>query len=227
LGIEPLAEGGAATDAAANELPARFILFLGAATYDKGAFTLALAVAELAQRGEDVAVVYAGPQEHRLAVFIDTQPAAVRAILKERTRLLGVVDEAMKQTLLAGCVALALPSRVDSFGIVLLEAWQHGKPVIAAAVGGPATIVRHDETGLLVPFDAPEALATAIQRILNEPGLAARLGAAGRQVVINQYTGDTCYDIFYQIATDTLRAAGEPTIEQNTGQNTGQNNERL
>lgn len=188
-------------------LPQRFVLFLGAATYDKGAFALAHAVAVMARRGEDVALVCAGPQQHQLAVFMDIFPASMRAILKQRVHLLGVVGEKTKQALLAGCVALALPSRVDSFGIVLLEAWQHGKPVVAAAVGGPATLVTHEETGLLVPFDDPVALASALQRLLNEPGLAARMGAAGRQTVIDQYTWDNCYDAFSRITADACPPA--------------------
>lgn len=187
------------------ELPDRFVLFLGAATYDKGAFTLAQAVAELAREGEIVEIVCAGSQQHQLAVFLDIFPPDTRAILKERIHLLGSVDEETKQVLLSECVVLALPSRVDSFGIVLLEAWQHAKPVVAAAVGGPATLVTHEKTGLLVPFDDSAALASALQRLLKEPGLAARLGASGRQTVINQYRWDNCYDAFSRIAADACR----------------------
>lgn len=187
------------------KLPAPFVLFLGAATYDKGAFTLAEAVAELARKGEIVEIVCAGSQQHQLAVFLDIFPPATRAILKERIHLLGQVNEGTKQALLAECVAVALPSRVDSFGIVLLEAWQHAKPVVAASVGGPATLVVHEDTGLLVPFDDSAALASALQRLFAEPDLAARMGASGRRTVINQYTWDNCYDAFSRIAADVCR----------------------
>jgi len=245
MGVEdvPTGETSAAAGSIAAghyQLPKRFVLFLGAATYDKGAFTLALALVELARQGDDVAVVFCGPQQHQLTVFIDTQPADVRAILKERIFLLGVVDEGTKQGLLAGCVALALPSRVDSFGIVLLEAWQQSKPVIAAAIGGPAAIITHEGTGLLIPFDAPTALAAAIRRILNEPGLAARLGANGRQVVTDQYTWDKCYDALHQIfkcihsSTDNASSTGSANTDsadrrtENKEQNSiGRSDERL
>ena len=205
-------------------LSQRFILFLGAATYDKGAFTLVQAVAELVKQGESVEIVCAGPQQHQLAVFMDIFPPQIRSILKKRVHLLGVVDEQVKQALLAGCTALALPSRVDSFGIVLLEAWQHGKPVVAAATGGPSAIVRHEETGLLVPFGASDALAAALQRILNEPGLAARLGAAGRQVVTNQYTWDKCYDALRQIFNRIHSAVDDSGTKSNP---IGRSDERL
>ncbi|MBX3052738.1 MAG: glycosyltransferase family 4 protein [Caldilineaceae bacterium] len=182
-------------------LPRQFVLFLGAATYDKGAFTLAQAVADLIRQGEVVDIVCAGPQQHQLAVFLDIFPPRVGAILREHIHLLGVVDERTKQALLAECALLALPSRVDSFGIVLLEAWQHSKPVVAAAIGGPAALVRHEETGLLVPFDASLALAAAIQQILAKPELAERLGSAGHRTLTEHYTLDKCYDAFSQIAT--------------------------
>lgn len=188
-------------------LPRPYILFLGAATFDKGAQTLAEAVLALAGRGEEVAAVYAGPQQHRLAVFIDTQPPAARAILKKRLHLLGVVDEAAKRELLAGCVALALPSRVDSFGIVILEAWQQGKAVVAADVGGPAALITPEKTGLLTPFGDAAALAGAVERLCNEAGLAARLGAAGQAALTSQFTWDTCYDALHQIFASIRPAA--------------------
>lgn len=210
LGVEPPAAGKKtqvqATKPASNErLPSRYILFLGATTYDKGAFDLAQAGAALAMGGEDVAIVYAGSQQHQLSVFIDTFRPGIRAILRERLHLLGQVDEERKRELLAGCIALALPSRVDSFGLVLLEAWLHGKPVVAADVGGPASLIVPEESGLLVPFGKPEELMLALHRLLHEPGLAARLGAAGRRAVIQQYTWDKCYDAFHQIAVAVCR----------------------
>ncbi len=205
-------------------LPECFVLFLGATTYDKGAFTLAQMVAELFLQGQEMHVVYAGPSQHQLVMFRDIFPPRVRAILQERLHLLGVVNERTKQALLAGCAVLALPSRVDSFGIVLLEAWQHSKPVVAAAIGGPASIIADEETGLLVPFDAPAALAAALQRILNQPGLAARLGAAGRQVVTNQYTGDKCYDDLYQIFNHIRSVADAEDAKSNR---MGRRDERL
>lgn len=211
MGVEPETGAGQQTGGgglgAMLALPRPYILFLGAATFDKGAQSLAEAILALARRGEEVAAVYAGPQQHRLAVFIDTQPPAARAILRKRLHLLGVVDEAAKRELLAGCAALALPSRVDSFGIVILEAWQQGKPVVAADVGGPAALITPEVTGLLTPFGDVAALADAIERLCNEAGLAARLGAAGHAALTSHFTWDNCYDALHQIFA-SLRPAG-------------------
>ncbi len=168
------------------------VAFLGANSYDKGAFTLAMAVSQLNVAGLAVDLVCAGPQSESLAAFIQQQSPSVRAVADNHVHILGIVDEITKHRLLAACDLLALPSQVDTFGIVFLEAWSHGKPVIGAQAGGIPELVQHDRTGLLVPFGDIAALAAAIRRLLVEPGLAARLGAAGSQAV-QQYTWDQTY----------------------------------
>jgi glycogen(starch) synthase len=123
-------------------------------------------------------------------------------------RVLGLVNEQTKQNLLAACDLLALPSRVDTFGIVLLEAWLHGKPVIGAQSGGISDLVQPEETGLLVPFEDVTALAAAIRRLLTEPKLAARLGNAGRRKVLKHYTWDQTYQMLLKIYTAALESSG-------------------
>ncbi len=169
------------------------VAFLGANTYDKGAWTLALAASELNRKGAAVHVVFAGPNEEALRTFLLRQPDDVRAGLAGRIHILGLVPEDTKHALLSACDMLALPSQVDAFGIVLLEAWQHGKPVIGAAAGGIPDLVREGETGLLVPFGSVPALAAAIQTLLADRALAERLGAIGRDRVSREYTWDHTY----------------------------------
>jgi glycosyltransferase involved in cell wall biosynthesis len=61
---------------------------------------------------------------------------------------------------------------------------------VVATTGGalPEVVGTHEETGLLVPPDDPGALALAIGRLLDDPGLRAQLGAAGRQRVMSRFT---------------------------------------
>lgn len=73
---------------------------------------------------------------------------------------------------------LALPSRYESFGYVALEAMQAGVPVVAAAVGGLPEVV--GDAGVLVPAGDPQALATALIRLLNDPAQRGRLAERGR-----------------------------------------------
>ncbi|MBK8433624.1 MAG: glycosyltransferase family 4 protein, partial [Chloroflexi bacterium] len=81
-------------------------------------------------------------------------------------RPLGPQDETTKHSLLRASQFLLLPSRTDSFGIVLLEAWAHGLPVIGARAGGIPGVVTDGQTGVLVPFGEVAALAEASQRLL-------------------------------------------------------------
>jgi glycogen(starch) synthase len=195
MGVDPLAQSGTPPGAAhefrrSQRLTRPVLAFLGANTYDKGAFTLSLAVAELAQTGVDVDAVYAGPLCQLLVAFVREQKPSVRAALEGRLHILGTVDEQIKHVLLETCDLLALPSQVDSFGIVILEAWLHGKPVIGAVAGGLPDLIRPEETGLLVRFGDVTALSAAIRRLITEPGMAARLGEAGRREVFEHYTWD-------------------------------------
>jgi len=68
----------------------------------------------------------------------------------------------------------------ESFGIALVEAMAAGLPVVATDILGYREVVTHGVHGLLVPTRDPEALAAALVRVLTEPGLAERLGEAGR-----------------------------------------------
>lgn len=71
------------------------------------------------------------------------------------------------------------PSRYEPLGNVVIQAWAHGLPVVAAASQGPSALIREGEDGLLAPIDDAEALAAAVQRLLDDTDLRRRLAAKG------------------------------------------------
>jgi glycosyltransferase involved in cell wall biosynthesis len=76
----------------------------------------------------------------------------------------------------------------ETFGRSIIEAWGHGRPVVAFAAGGPRHLISHGEDGLLVPEADEQALAQALWRLHTEPGLAERLGERGREKVRRDYS---------------------------------------
>ncbi len=88
---------------------------------------------------------------------------------------------------LAAADVLALPSRDEPFGRVLLDAMALSLPVVATAGGGVRDIVVAERTGLLVPTGRADALADALDRVLRQPDLAGRLGRAGHQRLLAHF----------------------------------------
>jgi len=90
--------------------------------------------------------------------------------------------------LLAAMDIFVLPSHSEGVSLAVLEAMAAGLPVIVSEVGGLPEIVKHGETGLLIPPKDPEALAQSLARVLEEPGLARKLGQKAREHVQEKYS---------------------------------------
>ena len=86
---------------------------------------------------------------------------------------------------------LVLPSEAEGFGLVLIEAMAAGVPVVATNAPGIRDVVRDGRTGLLVPVGAPDRLASAIARLLNDEALRKRLVDAARSDVINRFSWES------------------------------------
>ena len=160
------------------------VLSLGAAAFDKGTMHLVQAVTRLNRFGHEVAVVVAGPVLSEFQRFLETLAPRDRRWVHP----LGFVSEAEKRDLLAAADLLALPSRTESFGLVFLEAWANGKPVIGACAGAVAAVIEDGADGLLVPFGHVAALAEAIKILISDRDLSARFAARGRDKVIDEAT---------------------------------------
>jgi glycosyltransferase involved in cell wall biosynthesis len=80
------------------------------------------------------------------------------------------------------------PSRHEPLGNVVIQAWAHGLPVVAAASQGPKDLISDGRDGLLVPVDDPDALAAAARQVLGDPALRAGLIAAGQARVTADFS---------------------------------------
>lgn len=125
----------------------------------------------------------------------------------DRVRFLpGVPDRDLPAIYCAADIYLGLsrPTElmVEGFGISLVEASASGLPVVAGADGGIPDAVRDGETGLLVDATHPGPGLSAVRRLLDDPGLRRRMGAAGRRAVETHYNWD-------RVAADVLRIGRE------------------
>ncbi|HSR55606.1 MAG TPA: glycosyltransferase [Alphaproteobacteria bacterium] len=131
------------------------------------------------------------PEAHLWVAGEGPLKAKLEALIREldlaaRVRLLGWRED--REALLAAADVCVLPSRYEPFGTVMIEAWAQETPLIAAAASGPEALIDHEATGLLVPVDDVTALAQAMRRLIEDPGLAARLAAAGRAAFDSRFT---------------------------------------
>jgi glycosyltransferase involved in cell wall biosynthesis len=106
--------------------------------------------------------------------------------VEPRVRFLGWRTDA--SALYRAADLCVFPSRYEPLGNVVIQAWVHGLPVVAAASKGPASLIRDGHDGLLVPIDDAPALATAIRRALGEPLLRAGMADAGLARVATQFS---------------------------------------
>ena len=121
-----------------------------------------------------------GAQEARLKAMADALGVA------GRVRFLGWRADA--SALYRAADVCVFPSRYEPLGNVVIQAWAHGLPVVAAASQGPAALIRDGEDGLLVPVDEPAALAAAVRRMLDDRDLADRARTNGLARVAAEFS---------------------------------------
>lgn len=169
------------------------IVAVGRLVEKKGFCDLIDACAILADKGVryDCTIIGGGELEAPLRAQIQ------RLDLEDRVALVGPRPQqealqAIRQA--AVCVAPCITATTgdrDGLPTVLLEAMATGTPCLSTAVTGIPEVVRHEETGLLVPEQQPQQLAKAIQRLLADGELRVRLAKAARSLVDDQFSIDT------------------------------------
>jgi len=169
--------------------------------------------ADVAEEGEPPEILYAGrlaPEKGVLELveaagglpLVVVGDGPLRASVPGA---LGFVPRAELLRRLDRAAVVVCPSRREGFGLVCAEAMAHGRPVVAAAVGGLRDLVVDGVTGLLVPPRDPAALRTALERLLADRDLRRRLGSAGRARVAEQCSWARVTDATLRAYEDVLR----------------------
>jgi glycosyltransferase involved in cell wall biosynthesis len=175
----------------------------------KGQADLVLAFARVREKVPDARLILAG----RVADFATA--AHVRELI-QRHGLAEAVDMIEDLTdrdmpeVMAAADVVAQPSLEEGLGLAAIEAMSWSRPVVASDVVGLEEVFTHEVDGLLTPAQDPERLASALLRVLHEPGLGARLGAAARRTVVERFSQAA-------MVRDTLRVYEAARVRRREG----------
>lgn len=156
---------------------------MGRLVHKKGFKSLIGALAILHTRGVAFRAVIGGDGEEAPAIdALITQHQLLGDIV---TRIGWVQD---KSAFFEAIDIFVLPSKHEAFGIVLIEAMNHGVPVISTESEGPREIIHPNHNGVLVPVGDPNAMADAMQQLLANPAQAATISANASRMVTEKYS---------------------------------------
>ena len=168
----------------APRVPGRIVATASADVPLKGLVPLLEAVAKLRTERDVELVVVGRPREGGAALA-----ALDRLGLQDAVRFVSGVTEAELVDLFGSAEVAVVPSLYEGFSLPAIEAMACATPLVATTAGALPEVVGPDgETALHVPPGDPESLALAVGRLLDDPELAARIGAAGRERVVSRFT---------------------------------------
>ena len=203
MGVEPQECTGGDRDAARQEWQVQqgevVVGHLANNSQEKGTIDLLLAADQLWRQGRRFRLVLAGPEMANFRSFWkDWRPLG--PVIRS-----GQIDDRQKRNFFAGIDLFALPSRSDSFGLVLLEAWANAIPNVAYRAGGIAEVIRHQQDGLLVRCGDLSELASGLDRLIADAGLRQRFGASGRERVLHEFRWQDKLAQVRQVYGESLR----------------------
>ena len=169
------------------------LLFVGRMEKRKGVDVLLKAVVPILRRHPEFHVYLVGKDSVQAEMgrtyheaYMDMH--ANEPDLFNRTHFVGMVSEIELYQHYADCDMFVLPSRYESFGLVLIEAMMFGKPCIACRVGGMLEVVAEGDSGLLAEPNDAHSLERAIEVLVSDHDLRARMGGRGRDTFVERFT---------------------------------------
>jgi glycosyltransferase involved in cell wall biosynthesis len=187
------------------------VLFMGRQVEYKGLGALYKAFCALRERHPSLALVIAGPEtEYSQQLFAHSsgEPGLVN---------LGMVSDDGRLDVINACDCLALPSAGEAFGIVFLEAWIAGKPVIGPRSAAGETLIRDGWDGWLVPTGDSSAIVEALEQWIDDPARTRQMGESGRQRVLQHHTWARTTEIVLDVYQRVVQARGQARAASRAG----------
>jgi glycosyltransferase involved in cell wall biosynthesis len=197
-GLAPATEavGDAARFRRKHELGGRpLILFVGRKDRGKGYHALREAMPVILADVPEACLVAVGPDRE------PPYPAVPETAMLD----LGFATEEEKADALAACDVFCLPSENESFGIVYVEAWSYGKPVVGGSAPAVRSLITDGVNGYCVAQDQEE-IAGVLLRLLRDPALRRELGENGRQLQQSRYAWDAVTEFHQKVFRQAISA---------------------
>jgi glycosyltransferase involved in cell wall biosynthesis len=158
------------------------VLFCGRMSIQKGPDLLIEAIPRILNNRPDLKFIFMGEGDMRS----QCESRARELNVADACRFLGYISPATKEELVNACDLICIPSRNEPFGVVVLEAWDACKPVVATEA---VSIIKNFEDGLLA-YIQPESIAWCINRLLRNPNEMKKLGLAGQSRIEAEFSWD-------------------------------------
>ena len=165
------------------------VLFVGRVVYQKGPDLLVEAIRHILSYHSNAKFIFVGDGEMRWSVEEQTKSAGVN----HATRFVGYCNGWRLIDLYKASDIVCVPSRNEPFGIVILEAWSAGKPVVASSNGGPGEIVWHEINGLKI-YPNSDSVAWGIGTLFEDFEYARWMGRNGRVAVETAFSWESIAD---------------------------------
>jgi glycosyltransferase involved in cell wall biosynthesis len=178
------------------------VLTVGRMIGSKGTGLLLAAIAELVARGHDVEATLVGDGPELAALQRQSRELG----LQGRVRFPGYVGQDDVRQLFADADVFCLPSFSEGLPVVLMEAMAMQVAVVTTRITGVPELVDDGESGLLVTPGREDELLAALERVVSDADLRARMGAAGRAKVLREF------DVDDSAAALAAAFAGEPAV---------------
>lgn len=191
--VEVVYDGVEMPDSAPRLRGSRMLGSVGCLVPEKGQELIIRALPRILERRSGCRLVLAGSGRNRAALErLAAELEVAQAV--EFTGFVEDVDQVYRKL-----DVFLFPSLAEPLGSSLLSAMSYGLPSVAVGRGAIPEVIDDGRNGLLVPAPEPEAFAQAVLRVLGDPMLAARLGAAARQTVQEHFSVGTMIDNTLQV----------------------------
>lgn len=174
------------------------ILFLGRLESRKGIHTFLKAIPLLRNKHANLQFRIAGedPENVYQNIFNEENPSNTAEVT-----FLGEITHEQKVEEYNNCDIFAAPSLYESFGLIYIEAMSFGKPVIGCSAGGAIEVIKDKEVGYLIEPGSVEELSAAINLLVSNHDLRAKMGEAAKQRVKTLFTADIVAENSHRMLT--------------------------